>query len=197
LLVPLGVQTISIQNPNDGCRVRIDDVQFSALENIQSLGIQYVSQIDNQLRFFDYENHLIKSVDIPREVDDARDLTVLADGRIAIFNGVFTPVLSVYDPERHTWQSLRHDGWGIVNNGTYGGIDSADSFVYVTDMNVGNGTSQGIVKFDLASNTSEHYPGKEYIDLSIGLDNKLYALAGYDVVIYYPITMVLVFSISV
>ncbi len=197
LLVPRGVQTISIQTSHDSCTVRIDDIQLSPLENIKNTGVQYVTQRRNKLSFYDNNDQFVKSVDIHYEGDNARDLTVLDDGRIAIFNGVFTPVLSIYDPELHTWENLRHDGWGIVNNGTYGGIDSLGSFVFVTDMNIGNINSQGIVKFDLATNTSEHFPGKEYIDLSLGLDNKLYALAGYDVDIYDPVTMALLDSISV
>ncbi len=197
LLIPRGVQTISIHAAYDDCTVRIDEVQLSQLENIQSSGIQYVTQHGNKLNFYDYNNQFVRSTDIPYEGNEARDLTVLDDGRIAIFNGVFTPKLSIYDPEQHTWQSLSHNGWGIVNNGTYGGIDNLGSSVFVTDMSISGSASKGIVKFDLATKSSAHFTGEEYIDLSIGLDNKLYALVGSQIDIYDPLTMELIDTVNV
>lgn len=120
------------------------------------------------------------------------------DGRIAVFNGVFNPNLAIYDPALHQWQQLTHPSWGIVNNVTYGGIDSFGDFVFVTDMGLSSSDqiNQGIIKFDLTDNTSTYHDGKEYTDLSIGLDGQLYALANGAVDIYNPVTMELINSLA-
>ncbi|MCL1046519.1 PQQ-binding-like beta-propeller repeat protein [Shewanella electrodiphila] len=196
MLIPRGIHHIYFYN-YDNCTLRIDDVQFTPLQSLAESATQYVSQQHNQLSFFDYDNQVTKTVEVPYFSYSARDIEVLDDGRIAVFNGVFAPSLSLYDPERHTWESLTHSGWGIVNNSTYGGIDSLGSNVFVTDMNVGYDNSQGIVKFDLVNQTSEHISGAGYFDLSIGLDGNLYALSGSGIDIYNPNTMELDSSVLV
>lgn len=122
---------------------------------------------------------LVRSVSIPENGagETARDLAVLPDGRIAVYNGAFAPVLSLYDGEN--WSSQTFDGWSTVNNGTYGGIAVVgQERVLLTDMRTGGaGGAKGLVSFDPDSGSFQRIRDENgYIDVNVGADGLIYAL---------------------
>ena len=194
-IIPKGRHSVSFKV--DSCGVYLDNLQLNPLLSLFELEVQSVTVLNQELKFYGFEQELISSITIPVSDYDARDLTVLADGRIAVFNGVFSPSLSIYSPTHGTWHHKSYDGWGIVNNGTYGGIAHFNSYVYVTDMSISGSDTAGIVRFNLESNSEQFFAGGEYIDITLGLDNMLYALSGYQVDKYDPETMILMSSFTV
>ncbi|WP_105213089.1 hypothetical protein [Pseudoalteromonas sp. T1lg22] len=128
---------------------------------------------------YEYNNGaLISQRNIPTNSANemARDITILDDGRVAVFNGTFTPELLVYNGEN--WQSFTMPGWSTANNLSYGGITAIGDAVYVTDTYTAyDGAAKGVVKFDLASGNAQRIiDDSDYIDINVGLDGKLYAL---------------------
>lgn len=123
------------------------------------------------------DGELVSQLSIPTNSSGevSRDLVVLDDGRLAVFNGTFAPTLSIWNGS--TWEHLTLAGWSTVNNVSYGGIAAFGNTVLVTDMFTYGGESMGIIAFDLSSGTARHvYDANEYIDLAIGKDGLLYAL---------------------
>jgi hypothetical protein len=133
------------------------------------------------------------SGDIP-----ARDLIVdgTVDTRTHIYNGTqATPFLSSTIDDGETW--THHDGpvgWSTDNSNEMGGIAVFNSFVFATDMNV-SGDGNGIIRWDQTDNSCERViSGTDYVDLTIGLDGKLYALTppggGPQAIhVYDPVTL--------
>ncbi len=111
--------------------------------------------------------------------ESARDAVKLADGTLLVYNGTFSPVLSVY--ANNVWSDLNYPGWSTANNGTYGGIASNDRFVWVTDMDTGGGIDndlKGVIQFDLEGLSPDFRFAEEIdpIDLTLGQDGYLYVL---------------------
>lgn len=196
IIVPRGRHSIMFKT-ND-CGVYLDNLQFSPLLSLFNMNIETVTVIGQDLRFFNFNKQFTHSIKIPKRANnDARDLTILEDGRIAIFNGVFEPSLSIYNPLHGTWRHREYDDWGIVNNSTYGGIAHFGDNVFVTDMSIAGDNTAGIIRFDIASNEAEFFSGEEYIDLTVGLDGLIYALTGRQVDKYDPVTMALLTSTTI
>ncbi len=106
----------------------------------------------------------------------ARDLIALDNGEIAVYNGVFSPLLSILSDQNWTHQNI--EGWSTINNTTYGGITSLNNFIYVTDMRTaGTGAPRGILKIDQIEGTAERFfENTDFIDVSLGADNLLHAV---------------------
>ncbi|MCP4221532.1 MAG: hypothetical protein GY765_43310, partial [bacterium] len=69
------------------------------------------------------------------------------------------------------------DGWNTQDGGSYGGITFYNGEVYVTDMKVGGDKTKGILRFDpLLGTWKRELSGKNYIDLTMGLDGLMYGL---------------------
>jgi len=194
-IIPKGRHSVSFKV--DSCGVYLDNLQLNPLSSLFELEVQSVTVLNQELKFYGFEQQLISSVKIPDSNYDTRDLTVLSDGRIAVFNGVSSPMLSIYNPIHGTWLHNSYDGWGVANNGTYGGIAHFNSYVYVTDMSISDSNTAGIVRFDLALNSEEFFAGGEYIDITLGEDNMLYALSGRQVDKFDPETMDLISSYTI
>jgi hypothetical protein len=198
IVVPRGRHSVTFKV--DDCGIYLDNIRLSPLENLFEMNVQTATVTDQFLHLYGFDKQLIQTINIP-EVDmstsTARDLTVLNDGRIAIYNGTFNPSLSIYSPQYGTWQHRTFDDWGTVNNGTYGGIAHSGNYVYVTDMSISGNNTAGIVRFDLETNVTEFFDGGGYIDVVIGLDYMLYALSGSQVDQYNPLTMELVNSFAI
>ncbi len=129
----------------------------------------------------------------------SRDIIAIDNNNLAVFNGTFSPLISLYDVENEQWSDMTSQEWSTVNNGTFGGITYYGNAVFVTDMNTANGEANGIIRFDKAAGTSARYfSGTDYIDLALGLDNKFYALQNtYGVLdVIDPETMELVSSLE-
>jgi outer membrane protein assembly factor BamB len=195
VVIPRGRHTVSFEVGS--CGVYLDNLQFTPLLSLYDLGVQSVTVLNQELHLYSYEQALISSIKIPVIDSDARDLTVLDDGRIAVFNGVFSPSLSIYNPIHATWSHKKFESWGIVNNGTYGGIAHFNDYVFVTDMSISGSDTAGIVRFNLNSNSEEFFLGDEYIDVTLGLDNMLYALSGRQIDKYDPESMELINSFTI
>ncbi len=193
--IPRGRHTITFKT-ND-CGVYLDNFLFRPLESLFDMNVQSVTVVEQQLHFYSYDKEFVQSVLIPSENNSVRDVTVLDDGKIAVINGVYEPLLSIYNPLEGTWRHRAFESWGIVNVDSYGGIAHLGNTVFVTDMSTsGDGTS-GIVRFNLDTNVTEFFAGEEYIDIVVGLDNSLYALSGRQVDKYNPSTMELMDSFTI
>jgi len=151
---------------------------FTTAATAASAGNILVSTADNILYEYTRAGVLVQQSNIPANVECcgyARDLVVTDGGEIAVYNGTFEPILSIFDGS--SWSELSEPDWSTANNVSYGGIASAGEVVYTTDMYTGGGPASGIVRFDLISGSAERFfDGTGYIDLNLGLDGKLYAL---------------------
>ena len=117
-----------------------------------------------------------------------------------VFNGVFQPELSQL--LEGSWNSHVEPGWSIANNLSYGGIAGFGNHIFVGDMRTAqNGEAKGIVRFDFINTQTQKrfFPNNEYIDLTLGLNNKLYGLQSSwgTVDIINPITMALESSLRI
>lgn len=134
----------------------------------------YLVSADNNLFEFSPTGAQIQVIPIPRPNGErSRDIVVTTSGEVAVYNGTFSPVLSIYNPETDTWRDMTAPEWNTVNNGTYGGIAAYGGSVYVTDM---LSDLNGIIQFNMDGSYIRHLVGNEYIDLTLGLDGLMYAL---------------------
>ncbi len=130
----------------------------------------------------------------PRPVtESARDIAASSVTKeVYVYNGTFTPYLSLLDSVLGTWSHQLYAGWSTVANVSYGGVAYADQYVFATDMaTAGAGAPQGIVRFDSLGSTTRFATGIEPIDLNVGLNGMLYALDGRYVSVYHPETLAL------
>lgn len=203
-LIPKGRHTVRFESP--ACFTYLDNISFSSLDNVLATNTLFVTTDDDLLKIFNTEGELTRQVSIP-EPDDhiwykpARDLTVLDDGKIAIFNGTYSPSLSIYSPQDNLWEHLSSDDWSTEVNDyssglgkTSGGIASQGDVVFVTSMATFDRHLTGIIRFDLFDGSVSTIKAKPYIDLTIGLDGYLYAMTEDIVDKYNPTDMSLLVS---
>lgn len=166
-------------------------------------------QYSDNVTEFDTSNTSVGTLIVPNGVGVgayARDIVVDELGQLHVYNGTFDPILHTL--AEGVWSDRTAAGWSTVNNGTYGGIASIESFVFVTDMDTGASggadSAQGVIRFDLEDGTWTRFAEDiEPIDLSIGLDGLLYALypggspGGRELDVYDPLTLDRVDSVSV
>jgi len=109
--------------------------------------------------------------------EDVRDLYVDSRGNVQIYNGTFTPFLTTLNPTASSFQHNSAAGLSSVANISFGGITTLGNFGYLTDMNTGGGTPNGIVRFDLTNFTFTRFAnGSDYGDITLGGDGFLYAI---------------------
>lgn len=109
--------------------------------------------------------------------ETARDVVLDRSGLAAIYNGTFSPQLSLLEPVTVSWAHLPFTGWSTVNNVSYGGVAAYRHYVFATDMTTaGDGGTRGIVRFDLDTATGVRFGDAEYIDVAMGFDGKVYGL---------------------
>jgi hypothetical protein len=146
---------------------------------------------NNTLYEYNTNGEFISQTAIPViSTELARDIIVLENGNLAVYNGTFTPQLSIYNGS--DWSGFTVDGWSTVNNSTYGGITNIGDTVLLTDHSTFNdGDTKGIIALDLISNSSQRFiDTNEYIDITLGEDNLIYALRNFygDLDVIDPIT---------
>ena len=134
--------------------------------------------------------------------EQLRDIVVTPDGTLHTYDGTFNPSLQSY-----SWQSSysQHNiqtfsGWSTVNNGSYGGIDYYQNYVFVTDMKTygsNEDEAQGIIRFSQTEPAIRFAESGNFIDLTVGLDNLIYGLESYgEISVYDPETLELVRSFT-
>lgn len=81
--------------------------------------------------------------------DTVRDVTIMEDGRIAVFNGTDTVYVSIYNigPGSWTHQLIAGATASTTDTGT-GGITTSGTIVYISDLQTGSGDPYGIVRYD-------------------------------------------------
>jgi hypothetical protein len=121
----------------------------------------------------------VQTINVPLEGGGGiRDLAVDRFGNVQIYNGTFAPLLTQYDPRTGVF-THQPSAFSTVNNLTYGGIAAAGDYVFVTDMNTNNSPGRGLVRYRIGGGpTVTVQPLLEYIDVTFGLDGRLYALRG-------------------
>lgn len=184
LLVQGGFREISLEidSRDSSCNVYIDAVTVRPMRSLFELGVNVVTNYDNSLYFYNYDSNLVRSVPIPRIFDTyARDIAVMDDGRIAVFNGTFRPVLSIYAPHQNSWEHITAPSWSTNSGSGYGGVDAKGNKVFVSNMSTSGNQTTGFVVFDLTDNSVEYVEGVDLIDLTVGLDGHLYGLTGSSV----------------
>lgn len=155
---------------------------------------------DNVLYEYDLDGNLISQLTIPpsSENEAARDITVLDDGRLAVFNGTFSPELAIYDGT--SWQSTSIDGWSTSNNVTYGGITTYNGDIILTDgFTYSGGEAVGLIRVNPDDFSYQRYAETtSYIDVVLGQDGLLYALQNTygDLDVYDPVDFSLLRSVD-
>ncbi|HYV37018.1 MAG TPA: Calx-beta domain-containing protein, partial [Gemmataceae bacterium] len=144
---------------------------------------------------------LVRSVNVPptpgSSFDYARDVEEDASGKVSIYNGTFTPYLATYNPGTSTWSQITYAGWSTVSNVSYGGLGLYQNFIYATDMNTAGNAQKGIVRFDTVSgNITRFGTNTDFTDLNIGLDSKVYGLAGSTILVFDPVSMAQIRTIT-
>lgn len=125
---------------------------------------------------------LVQSWTIPSSggTEYARDLGASSGGNIAIYNGTFSPSLTVLNPSTGVTTNYSFAGWSTVNNIHWGGLAVAGNYAYATDNETaGDGSNQnGVVRFNLADGSAERFlAGTDTTSVGIGLNHKLYAIS--------------------
>jgi len=164
---------------DSNCTVYLDNVQVSRRTGWSAQSGAFLTIYDESLRLYSADGQVMREVAVPPAggcCDYPRDLTLLDDGRIAVFNGTFSPQLSLYNPATHRWTHLQAEDWSLINNGTYGGIASSGDYVYVGNMRNARYNRGGLIRFDAITGQVTYFAEDDYIDLTLGLDGVLYAL---------------------
>jgi hypothetical protein len=121
-----------------------------------------------------------------------RDLVVRSDGVVAIYNDLFDPRLTLWNPVTDTFEHHAFSGWDSANCISCGGIAAKDGFVYATDHSGSSDVlASGVVRYEGATSSFErfHHPFG-FNDLNIGLDGLLYALSrDEELLVFDPSTM--------
>ena len=130
-----------------------------------------------------------------------------SQGRVHVYNGTFDPYLSTYDPVSATWSHITFEGWSTVNNQSYGGIAVYDRYVFVSDMRTFGDPAdeaKGIIHYNISDGSWLRFAENiEPIDLTLGFDGLLYALApggspnGRTVDVYDPETLAFMNQIDI
>ncbi|MES9988426.1 MAG: hypothetical protein ABW077_10990 [Candidatus Thiodiazotropha endolucinida] len=154
----------------------------------------------NILYEYDLDGNLVSQLTIPPSPENevARDVTVLDDGRLAVFNGTFYPELAIYDGT--SWQSTSIPGWSISNNVTYGGITTYNGNIILTDgFTYSGGEAEGLIRVNPNDFSYQRYAETtSYIDVVLGHDGLLYALQNTygDLDVYDPVDFSLLRSVD-
>jgi hypothetical protein len=74
------------------------------------------------IREYTRDGTLVQSIPVPYP-DEPRpgtewlkDVAMLADGRMAVFNGTFSPYMSIFNPASNSWSHSTVEGWRVGNN---------------------------------------------------------------------------------
>jgi Calx-beta domain/PKD domain/RTX calcium-binding nonapeptide repeat (4 copies) len=146
------------------------------------------------LKYFQPDGTAIWSVSIPSNgevaLDVAGDIIAGSDGRVSVFNGIYSPILSTYDGTSWSSLSFSGSGWNMpYNTYTFDGLGRLGNYVYASDMALyGEPTYlSGIVRFNLDTGASDRIvvTAGGLISATVGRDGKLYGLDDYNELFVY------------
>ncbi len=126
----------------------------------------YIVQGD-KLDEYSYLGTLVSSRTIPWPTgsrppgEQAHDLVMLQNGKIAVYNGTTTGYISIFDPKALTWQHFFIPGLSTdAGDVAKGGITSWGNYVFVSDMESTTGNAFGVVRLDLTTGTIDRFATK-------------------------------------
>jgi hypothetical protein len=157
------------------CSVVAQPLQFSP-DN-------FLVTANGQMHEYTCAGDLVQTIDVPYPGGDRgtfewiRDVTVLEDGRIAVFNGGFNPYLSILDPANGDWSHTTIPGWSAGAVIPFSSMATLGSKIFLTDSPTsGSGAPAGFISYDYETDTFvriEGLIGQSWV--GVGLDDKLYA----------------------
>jgi hypothetical protein len=154
------------------------------------------------IREYTRDGTLVQSIPVPYP-DEPRpgtewlkDVAMLADGRMAVFNGTFSPYMSILEPGSGMWTHSTIDGWSVGNGSAISGIGAFGTRVFANDQDfVSFIGDEGMVVFDADTGTGNRFePRFGTRDVNIGADGKLYSIGARfvsqdSIYVYDPITL--------
>jgi len=157
--------------------------------------------VDQSIREYTMTGTLVQTIPVPYPVPQypltvwLKDVVIVDENRLGVFNGTLDPYLSVLDISTGIWSHKTLAGWSVGNNIYTSGMGAYGGRVFVTDGSPVVGPERGTVVFDLDAGTADRFEDRKGTnDVNIGLDGKLY-LYGEDwgdpdvVHVYDPITL--------
>ena len=116
------------------------------------------SVVNNNLLEYSATGTLVQSRIIPwgsgnrPSAQKARDVVVLEDGRIAVYNGTTDAYLSILNRTTGNWQHIAVPDLSADNSRIgAGGIASIGTYVFLSDTNRGAGDLYGVVRVDITT----------------------------------------------
>src|SRR5437773_368586 len=133
------------------CRLWLEPLEERAVPTAGNILVS----ADNKIFEYTQSGSLVSTLNVPPVIDPVsgyfqgiQDVFVDSDGLIQIFNGGSESELTTYNAATGTFTNHTFPGWSIAGDIAYGGVAAFQNYVFVTDMNTGNGEPQGIVVFD-------------------------------------------------
>jgi len=136
-----------------------------------------VVAVGNRLRFYDKTGvQQGPSITVPWPASfirpagqNVRDVTVMEDGRIAVFNGTSTVYISIYNPGLDTWthQLINGATASTTDTGT-GGITTTGPYVFVSDLETSTGDAYGLVRYNANTGALDRFGTKSLGDRLFG-----------------------------
>ena len=133
---------------------------------------------------FSRDGSLLQSIRVPNPshvpgsvggFEFVRDIELTGDGRLAIFNGTFTPYLTIWNPADNSFTHDTLAGWSSDGNLFFGRLAAHGNFVFASDN--GLGSTPGVVRFDrLSPGTAHRIASINPLDLAVSSDGLLYVL---------------------
>jgi hypothetical protein len=153
--------------------------------------------IENMLMEYTPTGTKLQELEIPLgdpPTEHARAVAVLPNGMLAIYNGTFSPVLSIYDPHDQSWtHHAGPTGWSCIHNDSYGDVAGDSRYIYANDMKTFMKEECGLIRFDASAGYTPLRFGDSaaYLGLCIGYDGLIYGIAHnpWAIHVYDPITL--------
>lgn len=146
-----------------------------------------VVAVGNRLRFYDKDGvQQGASILVPwptglrPATQTVRDVTVLEDGRIVVFNGTSTVYISVYNPGTDSWThqliagataSSSDTGTGGISSSalqTVGGGTSTATYVIISDLETATGDAYGLVRYNVNTGAIDRFGTTSFGDRLFG-----------------------------
>ena len=112
--------------------------------------------------------------------ENARDVGVTDSGNIVVYNGTFSPSLTIINPLTGVKTNYSFGGWNTANGANIGTLAVSGSYAYATDDEInGDGPNQnGVVRFNLINGSAHRFlAGTDTTSIGIGLNRMLYVIS--------------------